>query len=108
MRRWGSPKTPTIVCRGRKPANRYESERRRKGLADRIPQSCQVSASAQPRSDPLPERVPAPPPHLFDPHESPKTLYFEEVTAGSNSLTNSMAALIAGKNSVVGIKTTTG
>lgn len=75
MRRWGSPKTPTIVCRGRKPGNRYESERRRKGLEeDRIPQSCQVSASAQPRSNPLPERVPAPPTHLFHPHESPKTL----------------------------------
>src|SRR6266545_4146679 len=73
MRRWGSPKTPTIVCRGRKPGNRYESERRRRGLEDRIPQSCQVSASAQPRSNPLPERVPAPPTHLFDPHESPKT-----------------------------------
>ena len=35
MRRWGSPKTPTIVCRGRKPGNRYESERRRRGLEDR-------------------------------------------------------------------------
>ena len=34
--------------------------------------------------------------------------YFEGVTAGSNSLTNSKAALIAGKNSVVGIKSTTG
>src|SRR5437870_1896875 len=76
MRRWGSPKTPTIVCRGRKPGNRYESERRRRGLADSIPQSCQVSTSAQPRSDPFPERVPAPPTYLFDPHESPKTQQF--------------------------------
>ncbi len=74
MRRWGSPKTPTIVCRGRKPGNRYESERRRRGLGNRIPQSCQVSASAQPGSDPLPERVPGPLTPPFDPHESPKTL----------------------------------
>jgi hypothetical protein len=34
--------------------------------------------------------------------------YFEGVTAGSNSTTNSKAALIAGKNSVVAINATTG
>ena len=34
--------------------------------------------------------------------------YFEGVTAGSNSITNSKAALIAGKNSVVAINATTG
>ena len=34
--------------------------------------------------------------------------YFEGVTAGSNSITNSKAALIAGKNSVVAINGTTG
>lgn len=34
--------------------------------------------------------------------------YFEGVTAGSNSITHSKAALIAGKNSVVAINATTG
>ena len=34
--------------------------------------------------------------------------YFDGVTAGSNSITNSKAELIPGKNSVVGIETTTG
>jgi hypothetical protein len=33
----GSPKTPTTVCRGRKPGKRYESERRGCELSDRIP-----------------------------------------------------------------------
>jgi hypothetical protein len=34
--------------------------------------------------------------------------YLDGVIAGSNSITNSKAALIAGKNSVVAINTTTG
>src|SRR5437870_4771914 len=48
---------PTTVGRGRKPGNRYESERRRRGLGNRIAQSCQVFASALPRCKPLPARV---------------------------------------------------
>ena len=69
----GSPKMPTTVGRGRKPGNRYESERRRRGLGNRIPQSCHVCASAQPRSQPLPERVSALPTPLFYPLKPPKS-----------------------------------
>ena len=73
IRRPGSPKTPTTVCRGRKPGKRYESDRRRGGLSDRIPQSCQVFASAQSRPAPLPERVFALSARLFYPLKPPKT-----------------------------------
>jgi len=64
---------PTTVGRGRKPGKRYESERRRRGLGDRIPQSCHVPASAQPRPEPLPERVFALSTPLFYPLKPPKT-----------------------------------
>ena len=46
---------------------------------------------------------------LYDPvnRQPEAAFYFEGVTAGSNVITNSKATLIAGKNSVVGINTTT-
>jgi hypothetical protein len=52
---------------GRKPGTRYESERRRHALGDRIRQSCHVSDSAQPRLEPLPEQVSALSTPLFYP-----------------------------------------
>jgi Right handed beta helix region len=47
---------------------------------------------------------------LYDPvnGQPEAAFYFEGVTAGRNTITNSKAALIAGKNSVVAINTTTG
>ena len=82
MRTPGSPKMPTTVGRGRKPGKRYESERRRRGLGDRIPQSCHVPASAQPRREPLPERVVVRSAFLFDPLKPPKS-HFRETFAFS-------------------------
>ena len=73
MRTPGSPKTPTTVCRGRKPGKRYESERRRRARGDRILQSCHVSASPQPRRGPLPERGFARSAPLLYPLKPPKT-----------------------------------
>jgi hypothetical protein len=47
---------------------------------------------------------------IYDPvnGQPEAAFYFEGVTAGSNSITHSKAALIAGKNSVVAINATTG
>jgi hypothetical protein len=70
----GSPKMPTTVGRGRKPGNRYESERRRRALGYRIRQSCHVCPPAQPRCEPLPERVRALPTPFFYPLKPPKSL----------------------------------
>src|SRR5438093_7786224 len=61
-----------VLC-GSKTGRRYEPERCRGVLADRVSLSCQVSISAQPRRKPLPERLRALLAVCFYPHESPKS-----------------------------------
>jgi len=73
MRTPGSPKIPITVRQGRKPGKGYESEGGRRGLGDRIQQSCNVPDSAQPRREPPPERVSALSVPLFCPLKPPKS-----------------------------------
>jgi hypothetical protein len=99
MRTPGSPKIPTTVCRGRKPGKRYESERRRRGLGNRITRSCHVSAWVQSDWKPLPERVFARSVQLFYPLKSPKTQLCLTLPSSMKWLTRSSSSRRCGGSS---------
>ena len=70
----GSPKIPTTVELGRKPAKRYVSQSRRGRGGVGMPVSCLILEPSLQPSRPLPERVPAPSAPCFHPLTSTKSL----------------------------------